>query len=75
MQEYKENNGSVTREFFGLREGHEVEDLRKKYEEAMTKHGDTIVEIKQKRIDRDDFCPCGSGKIFKRCCEKKMNGG
>jgi len=26
------------------------------------------------RIGRNDDCPCGSGKKFKRCCEAKVQG-
>ena len=28
-----------------------------------------------KRIGRNDPCPCGSGKKFKRCCMRKQDGG
>jgi hypothetical protein len=28
-----------------------------------------------KKIGRNDPCPCGSGKKFKKCCESKMLGG
>jgi hypothetical protein len=28
-----------------------------------------------KKIGRNDACPCGSGKKFKKCCESKMIGG
>ena len=27
-----------------------------------------------KKVGRNDPCPCGSGKKFKKCCEKKMIG-
>jgi len=27
-----------------------------------------------KKIGRNDPCPCGSGKKFKKCCESKMIG-
>jgi hypothetical protein len=27
-----------------------------------------------KKTGRNDPCPCGSGKKFKKCCEKKMIG-
>ena len=27
-----------------------------------------------KKIGRNDPCPCGSGKKFKKCCERKMLG-
>ena len=28
-----------------------------------------------KKIGRNDPCPCGSGKKFKKCCESTMIGG
>ena len=28
-------------------------------------HGDKLLEEK---LGRNDLCPCGSGKVFKRCC-------
>lgn len=28
-----------------------------------------------KKPGRNDPCPCGSGKKFKKCCESKMLGG
>jgi hypothetical protein len=28
----------------------------------------------QKKVGRNDPCPCGSGKKFKKCCLKKQNG-
>jgi uncharacterized protein YecA (UPF0149 family) len=30
-------------------------------------HGDKLLEEK---LGRNDLCPCGSGKRFKRCCLK-----
>jgi hypothetical protein len=38
-----------------------------------------LVEFKKKgdmkKTGRNDPCPCGSGKKFKKCCENKMIGG
>jgi uncharacterized protein YchJ len=31
------------------------------------------LEQRPPRINRDDYCPCGSGKIFKRCCMQNPN--
>jgi hypothetical protein len=28
-----------------------------------------------KKVGRNDPCPCGSGKKFKKCCESTMIGG
>jgi hypothetical protein len=29
----------------------------------------------QQKTGRNDLCPCGSGKKYKKCCLKKQNGG
>ena len=31
-------------------------------------------EFFMKKVGRNDPCPCGSGKKFKKCCESKMIG-
>jgi uncharacterized protein YecA (UPF0149 family) len=31
-------------------------------------HGDKLLEEK---LGRRDLCPCGSGRVFKRCCLRK----
>ena len=30
--------------------------------------------LSMKKVGRNDPCPCGSGKKFKKCCESKMLG-
>ena len=61
---------------FGVRTFHEGvsrdelgEKLRQAYDVAMKDH--LAVEIKQLCIGRNDPCPCGSGKKFKKCCAWK----
>ncbi len=27
----------------------------------------------EKKVGRNDPCPCGSGKKFKKCCEEKLS--
>jgi preprotein translocase subunit SecA len=34
---------------------------------------DTVVR-EERRIGRNDPCPCGSGKKYKKCCSRKGNG-
>jgi len=29
----------------------------------------------EERVGRNEPCPCGSGKKFKKCCMKKQDGG
>ncbi|MCL4846585.1 MAG: SEC-C domain-containing protein [Acidobacteria bacterium] len=30
---------------------------------------------KSPKAGRNDLCPCGSGRKFKKCCDKKAAGG
>ncbi|MBN2579118.1 MAG: SEC-C domain-containing protein [Pirellulales bacterium] len=39
----------------------EVKQLRDKFKASPRKHH-------MRRVGRNDPCPCGSGKKFKRCC-------
>ena len=43
----------------------------KKYKEM--KLTPTPTQIKRKKVGRNDPCPCGSGKKFKKCCLDKNN--
>ena len=45
-------------------------DQMKKLEESILQEGKKISQIieKPKKIGRNDPCPCGSGKKYKRCC-------
>lgn len=31
-----------------------------------------LLEVKMDKVGRNDLCPCGSGKKFKKCCELKQ---
>ena len=44
------------------------EELKKLYKEQ--KESTTI--RKEKKIGRNDSCPCGSGKKYKKCCGKNL---
>ena len=35
----------------------------------------TIVVRKAEKVGRNDLCPCGSGKKYKKCCGAPTNGG
>ncbi len=53
----------------------EEERLKRELREAKEVSLRRQVESSQsKRIGRNDPCPCGSGKKFKRCCIKKYGG-
>ncbi|MEE8128006.1 MAG: SEC-C metal-binding domain-containing protein [Nitrospinaceae bacterium] len=31
------------------------------------------MEIPSHKVQRNEMCPCGSGKKFKKCCGLKLN--
>ena len=50
--------------------------LRRRYEAALKRvfgEGGKLIGIQQRKIGRNDKCPCGSGRKFKKCCEYKVN--
>lgn len=50
--------------------------MNARYQAAMSKvfaEGGTLESISQRRIGRNDPCPCGSGRKFKKCCKHKMD--
>jgi preprotein translocase subunit SecA len=81
MQEttYRTPDGEIKRitEMFNLPMDDTRESvLRKRYETALQKvfaEKGELLSIKQGKIGRNDKCPCGSGRKFKRCCEARMN--
>jgi preprotein translocase subunit SecA len=56
-------------------DSHELEHKREREMEQMNLQGagssvDADAESKQERIGRNEACPCGSGKKYKKCCGK-----
>ena len=43
--------------------------------EEVQDEDDEDPEPPQKKIGRNDPCPCGSGKKFKKCCLRKQQSG
>ncbi len=43
----------------------------KMFKQALSGHGEVKKMENLKRIGRNDPCPCGSGKKYKKCCLKK----
>ena len=42
--------------------------------ETQVKRGEQVVhgeKLLEEKLGRNDLCPCGSGKRFKKCCLKK----
>lgn len=54
---------------YGLKGWEDIlpEDLRKKIQKEFKK---TKIVVKEEKIKRNDPCPCGSGKKYKKCCGK-----
>lgn len=81
MQEIRHTNNKgeevLIREFF--EEGSDIQtkmaEMSARVASSIEAEGGQVKEIKTKRkIGRNDSCPCGSGKKFKRCCIHKLTG-
>ena len=54
------------------------ENLKERYQEAKQIGGELLktapnLEMKPHKVQRNEACPCGSGKKFKKCCGLKLN--
>jgi uncharacterized protein YecA (UPF0149 family) len=45
----------------------QMTDEQRRYMRPM-KHAPTTVQLRDGYVGRNDYCPCGSGLKFKRCC-------
>ena len=77
MHEKTYEDGKVEKEFLKT-DGKEepAKEIEKLQKELMRLHARDIAnpkvkEIRQKKIGRNEECPCGSGKKFKKCCIEK----
>jgi uncharacterized protein YecA (UPF0149 family) len=80
MQEtiYRDRDGDLQRklEMFNLPADGQESALRQRYDRAIKQvfgEGGELLGITQRKIGRNDPCPCRSGMKFKRCCEAKLN--
>ena len=61
-----ENNGHTPKEIF---EKYEKPYLRPLPDKPFDFNATNVIDIKtRKKIGRNDLCPCGSGKKYKKCC-------
>jgi preprotein translocase subunit SecA len=61
-----ENNGHTPQEIF---EKFEKPNLRPLPDKPFNLGGSNVIDMKtRKKIGRNDPCPCGSGKKYKKCC-------
>ena len=44
---------------------------KEKRREIKNAYRDSVIVVKKEKIGRNDPCPCGSGKKFKKCCMLK----
>jgi len=57
-----------------IAEPENIEEMRKRKEQKLTYSGAGDAEVKRqpvrkdKKVGRNDPCPCGSGKKHKKCC-------
>ena len=70
----------ITERFAKTEKKHKLDDLAKRArskedveeEEELLKKTDKVAPLKaEEKVKRNDPCPCGSGKKYKKCCELK----
>jgi len=67
MQTTEYSDGSIFRELFNALPKESTEEmLARKHREAFLRG--EVKAISQRVVGRNDPCPCGSGKKFKKCC-------
>ena len=70
MQETRDRTGELHQEFF---EGKHGKTMFKEMDNRLAElkaQGHTFV--RRVKIGRNERCPCGSGRKFKRCCTHKV---
>ena len=63
-----ENNGHTPNEISRMFGGGDLSSLAEESSEERNDKVIDFVERKKKKIGRNDPCPCGSGKKYKKCC-------
>ena len=63
-----ENNGHTPNEMSRMFGGGDLSSLAEESSEERNDKVIDFVERKKKKIGRNDPCPCGSGKKYKKCC-------
>lgn len=66
-QEYDQDNVRLRKEII---QADTEEKLNKRLSELHSQalNNPNVTRIVQSKIGRNDICPCGSGKKFKKCC-------
>ncbi len=67
-----ENNGHTPQEIFEEYEKPNLKPLPKEVFDIKEDNGSNVINFKtRKKVGRNDQCPCGSGKKYKKCCLEK----
>lgn len=74
MQEIQYTDGTFVRKFFEARTADEMRrQMVVEHRKAMHNAGVAEIEsIRQVVLDPESRCPCGSGKLTKNCCIKRL---
>jgi uncharacterized protein YecA (UPF0149 family) len=72
MQETRFTDGSVIRKMFMARDEDDLAKQRDASEKAAEAAGKEIESIRQSVLNPESRCPCGSGKLTKNCCIKRL---
>lgn len=67
MRESTHLDGSMVREFYPA-----DQFLRLEEDVKRDLRNPQIKQVRSVRIGRNDDCPCGSGRKFKKCCIQKL---
>lgn len=70
MQETHDQNGAIYQEFFSGASDEEAKEKMDKRLKELQAEGHIL--SKRVKIGRNEACPCGSGKKFKKCCLGKV---
>jgi hypothetical protein len=73
MQEFREQDGSTHQEFYAALKGeeHKISKMMEiDVDHFVSERGETLVR-RNKKVGRNEPCPCGSGIKFKKCCISK----
>lgn len=74
MQEYKPGHPNFpnVQEYFESEDAQKLEQMMNERAAEAESKGYTVVG--RRKIGRNDPCPCGSGKKFKKCCISMARG-
>jgi len=67
MQDETYKGNAQIRELFGVPDDpvERMRELERRKQEALARGA---IQVTQRRVGRNDPCPCGSGGKFKHCC-------